>query len=181
LRDSKHLFFRQSQLAPRLCDWIESREGWSRLTTSIALKWLDEGLEHRGITRDLSWGAPVARKGFENKVYYVWFDAPIEYIGATKERADTAPDRREWKSWWYDSKDVEYVQFMAKDNVPFHAIMFPAMIMGTDEPWKLTDYIKSFNWLNYYRCKFSTSRHYGIFMDAALELLPADGTGRTGN
>src|SRR2546423_15516236 len=63
---------------------------------------------------------------------------------------------------------------MAKDTVPFHTIMFPAMIMGTDEPWKLADYIKGFNWLNYYGGKFSTSRHYGIFMDAALELLPAD-------
>ena len=160
VRDSKHLFFRQSQLAPRLRDWIGSRDGWPRLTTSIALKWLDEGLEDRGITRDLTWGVPVARKGFENKVYYVWFDAPIEYIGATKEWADAAPDGHDWKSWWYDPTDVEYVQFMAKDNIPFHTIMFPAMIMGTAEPSKLADYIKVFNWLNYYWGKFSTSRRF---------------------
>ena len=174
VRDSNHLFFLQSRLAPRLREWIETRDGWPRLTTSIALKWLDEGLDDRGITRDLTWGVPVGRPGFENKVYYVWFDAPIEYIGATREWAEAAPDGRDWKSWWYDATDVEYVQFMAKDNVPFHTIMFPAMIMGTDEPWKLADYIKGFNWLNYYGGKFSTSRHYGIFMDAALELLPAD-------
>ncbi|HEY2667923.1 MAG TPA: methionine--tRNA ligase, partial [Actinomycetota bacterium] len=174
VRDSNHLFFLQSRLAPRLREWIETRDGWPRLTTSIALKWLDEGLDDRGITRDLTWGVPVGRQGFENKVYYVWFDAPIEYIGATKEWADAVPDGRDWKSWWYDATDVEYVQFMAKDNVPFHTIMFPAMIMGTDEPWKLADYIKGFNWLNYYGGKFSTSRRYGIFMDAALELLPAD-------
>ena len=174
VRDSNHLFFLQSRLAPRLREWIESRDGWPRLTTSIALKWLDEGLDDRGITRDLSWGVPVDRQGFENKVYYVWFDAPIEYIGATKEWAEAVPEGRDWKSWWYGATDVEYVQFMAKDNVPFHTIMFPAMIMGTDEPWKLADYIKGFNWLNYYGGKFSTSRRYGIFMDAALELLPAD-------
>jgi methionyl-tRNA synthetase len=174
VRDSNHLFFLQSRLAPRLREWIESRDGWPRLTTSIALKWLDEGLDDRGITRDLAWGVPVDRPGFENKVYYVWFDAPIEYIGATKEWAEAVPDGRDWKSWWYDATDVEYVQFMAKDNVPFHTIMFPAMIMGTDEPWKLADYIKGFNWLNYYGGKFSTSRRYGIFMDAALDLLPAD-------
>jgi methionyl-tRNA synthetase len=174
VRDSNHLFFLQSRLAPRLREWIETRDGWPRLTTSIALKWLDEGVDDRGITRDLSWGVPVDRPGFENKVYYVWFDAPIEYIGATKEWAEAVPDGRNWKSWWYDATDVEYVQFMAKDNVPFHTIMFPAMIMGTDEPWKLADYIKGFNWLNYYGGKFSTSRRYGIFMDAALELLPAD-------
>ncbi|TMK53258.1 MAG: methionine--tRNA ligase [Actinobacteria bacterium] len=174
VRDSNHLFFLQSRLAPRLREWIETRDGWPRLTTSIALKWLDEGLDDRGITRDLTWGVPVDRQGFENKVYYVWFDAPIEYIGATKEWAEAVPSGRDWKSWWYDATDVEYVQFMAKDNVPFHTIMFPAMIMGTDEPWKLADYIKGFNWLNYYGGKFSTSRRYGIFMDAALELLPAD-------
>ena len=174
VRDSNHLFFLQSRLAPRLREWIETRDGWPRLTTSIALKWLDEGLDDRGITRDLTWGVPVDRPGFENKVYYVWFDAPIEYIGATKEWAEAVPDGRDWKSWWYGATDVEYVQFMAKDNVPFHTIMFPAMIMGTDEPWKLADYIKGFNWLNYYGGKFSTSRRYGIFMDAALELLPAD-------
>ncbi len=131
-------------------------------------------MDDRGITRDLTWGVPVDRPGFENKVYYVWFDAPIEYIGATKEWAEAVPDGRDWESWWYGATDVEYVQFMAKDNVPFHTIMFPAMIMGTDEPWKLADYIKGFNWLNYYGGKFSTSRRYGIFMDAALELLPAD-------
>ena len=174
VRDSNHLFFLQSRLAPRLREWIETRDGWPRLTTSIALKWLDEGLDDRGITRDLTWGVPVDRQGFENKVYYVWFDAPIEYIGATKEWAEAVPSGRDWKSWWYDATDVEYVQFMAKDNVPFHTIMFPAMIMGTDEHWKLADYIKGFNWLNYYGGKFSTSRRYGIFMDAALELLPAD-------
>jgi methionyl-tRNA synthetase len=174
VRDSNHLFFLQSRLAPRLREWIESRDGWPRLTTSIALKWLDEGLDDRGITRDLAWGVPVDRPGFENKVYYVWFDAPIEYIGATKEWAEAVPDGRDWKSRWYGATDVEYVQFMAKDNVPFHTIMFPAMIMGTDEPWKLADYIKGFNWLNYYGGKFSTSRRYGIFMDAALDLLPAD-------
>ncbi len=172
-QDSRHLYFLQSRLAPDLRNWIESRAGWPTLTTSIALKWLNEGLEDRGITRDLEWGVPVDRDGFEDKVYYVWFDAPIEYIGATKERSDlTGWD--DWKSWWYDAADVRYVQFMAKDNIPFHTIMFPAMIMGTREAWKLADYIKGFNWMNYYGGKFSTSRRHGIFMDGALELLPAD-------
>lgn len=172
-RDSKHLYLLQSQLAGEVREWIETRENWPHLTTSIALKWLNEGLEDRGITRDLEWGVPVDRAGFEDKVYYVWFDAPIEYIGATKARSDENGDD-EWRSWWYDAEDVSYVQFMAKDNVPFHTVMFPAMIMGTREPWKLADYIKGFNWLNYYGGKFSTSRGHGIFMDGALDILPAD-------
>lgn len=173
-RDSRHLYFQQSRLAPDLRSWIESREGWPILTTSIALKWLNEGLEDRGITRDLEWGVPVDRVGFEGKVYYVWFDAPIEYIAATKERSDELGTGDDWKSWWLEATDVNYVQFMAKDNIPFHTIMFPATIMGTREPWKLADYIKGFNWLNYYGGKFSTSRQHGIFMDGALEILPAD-------
>jgi methionyl-tRNA synthetase len=173
-RDSRHLYFLQSKLAPQLRKWIESRRDWPTITTSIALKWLNEGLEDRGITRDLEWGVPVDREGFEGKVYYVWFDAPIEYIGSTKELYDAAGNPEGWKAWWYAPSDVRYVQFMAKDNIPFHTIMFPAMIMGTKEPWKLADYIKGFNWLNYYGGKFSTSRQHGIFMDGALEILPAD-------
>ncbi len=173
-RDSRHLYLLQSRLAPRLRDWITSRTDWPTLTTSIALKWLNEGLEDRGITRDLDWGVPVDRDGFEGKVYYVWFDAPIEYIGATKEHSDARGLGDDWRSWWYDASDVRYVQFMAKDNVPFHTITFPATIMGSGEPWKVADYIKGFNWLNYYGGKFSTSRRHGVFMDSALEILPAD-------
>ena len=174
VRDDRHLYFLQSTLATQLREWIETRAAWPTLTTSIALKWLNEGLEDRGITRDLDWGVPVERRGYEDKVYYVWFDAPIGYLGATKEWADLDPSSRDWKSWWLDASDVVYTQFMAKDNVPFHTIMFPAMILGTGEPWKLADYIKGVNWLNYYGGKFSTSRKYGIFMDSALDLLPSD-------
>jgi methionyl-tRNA synthetase len=174
IRDSRHLFFRLSALEPELRAWITTRENWPQVTTSIALKWLNEGLEDRGITRDLKWGVAVDRPGFENKVFYVWFDAPIEYIGATKEWADRQSPAADWRSWWYDAGRVNYTQFMAKDNVPFHTIMFPATLMGTREPWKRPDYIKAFNWLKYYGGKFSTSQHRGVFMSDALDLLPAD-------
>jgi methionyl-tRNA synthetase len=172
--ETTHLFLLQSKLADRLADWIDSRQGWPNLVTSIANKWLNEGLHDRGITRDLSWGVPVDRPGFENKVFYVWFDAPIEYIAATREWADEAPDDRDWKSWWYEAEDVRYVQFMAKDNIPFHTISFPGTILGSGEPWKMVDFVKGFNWLNYYGGKFSTSRRRGVFMDQALEKFPAD-------
>ncbi|HYN09855.1 MAG TPA: methionine--tRNA ligase [Vicinamibacterales bacterium] len=173
IRESRHLFFKLPALAPELRTWIESKTDWPSVTVSIGLKWLDEGLQDRGITRDLRWGVPVDRPGFEDKVFYVWFDAPIEYIGVTKEWADLDP-ARDWRSWWFDADDVAYTQFMAKDNVPFHTIMFPATLIGTREPWKLPDFIKAFNWLTYDGGKFSTSRHRGVFMSDALELLPAD-------
>ncbi len=114
----------------------------------------------------------------EGKVFYVWFDAPIEYIAATQEWADAnGKTDADWQRWWrtdLGAQDVTYVQFMGKDNVPFHTLSFPATIMGSGEPWKLVDYIKSFNFLNYDGGQFSTSQGRGVFMDQALSILPAD-------
>lgn len=175
LRDSRHLFIDLPALGAEVRAWIDShRADWPTVTTSIAYKWLDEGLQARCITRDLKWGVPVDRPGYEDKVFYVWFDAPIEYIGSTKEWADLDPAHRDWKAWWQGGDSVRYTQFMAKDNVPFHTIIFPATIFGSREPWKQPDYVKGVNWLTYEGGKFSTRDHRGIFMDDALELLPAD-------
>ena len=179
IRDSTHLFLKQSEFVPKLRAWIDGhKHEWPQLVYSIANKWLEEGLQDRGITRDVDWGVPVpddiADGKLKGKVFYVWFDAPIEYIGATKEWADANGKGNVWKSWWYDAKDVRYYEFMGKDNVPFHTVGFPVTIMGSGEPWKLVDRIKGFNWLNYYGGKFSTSEHRGVFMDSAIEILPAD-------
>ena len=213
IRGSKHLFLRQSLFAGKLRQWIEAkRDRWPLLVTSIALKWLDEGLQDRGITRDLEWGVPVNAwewgpnpdgatpdiEGLAGKVFYVWFDAPIEYIAATWEWADAraaeagkgAADDHDWERWWREpaAADVTYVEFMGKDNVPFHTVGFPCTLFGVNEtlsadgtfspagnaPWKLVDQLKGFNWLDYYGGKFSTSQKRGVFMDHALELLPAD-------
>ncbi|MEU7254816.1 methionine--tRNA ligase [Streptomyces rimosus] len=180
VRETKHLFLLQSKLQGEVEKFIdEAGDEWPTLASSIARKWLTEGLHDRAITRDLDWGVPVPgdvwpELAAEGKVFYVWFDAPIEYIGSTKEWADADPANRDWKSWWYEADDVRYTEFMAKDNVPFHSVMFPATQLGTREPWKKVDFLKAFNWLTYYGGKFSTSQRRGIFTDAALELLPAD-------
>ncbi|MFG3050968.1 methionine--tRNA ligase [Kitasatospora sp. NPDC048239] len=183
VRETKHLFLLQSKLTDEVEEWIAANgDTWPVLASSIARKWLTEGLQDRAITRDLEWGVPVPADVWpelaaSGKVFYVWFDAPIEYIGATKEWADAAPagEVRDWKSWWYEADStVRYTEFMAKDNVPFHTVMFPATILGSRRPWKKVDYVKAFNWLTYYGGKFSTSQKLGIFTDVALELLPAD-------
>jgi methionyl-tRNA synthetase len=185
LRETKHLFLRQSAMRGQLSDWIESKADWPVLTTSIAKKWLNDGdgLQDRGITRDLDWGVPAQFEGapwqgMEGKVFYVWFDAPIEYIACAGEwAAATGQPEAAWERWWRTDKgahDVRYVQFMGKDNVPFHTLSFPATILGSGEPWKLVDYIKSFNYLNYDGGQFSTSQGRGVFMDQALSILPAD-------
>ena len=180
VRETRHLHLLQSRLQDRIADWVASKTEWPSLTKSIAGKWLKEGLRDRSITRDLVWGVPVAkdgvkRPGFENKVFYVWFDAPIAYIAATEEWA-LANDEN-WERWWRTDKggeDVKYVQVMGKDNVAFHTVSFPATILGSEEPWKTVDTLKSLNWLTWYGGKFSTSQNRGIFMDQALEILPAD-------
>jgi methionyl-tRNA synthetase len=174
VRESRHLFLLQSKVADDIRAWLESKTDWPVLARSIGLKWLNEGLEDRSITRDLKWGVPVDRPGFEDKVFYVWFDAPIAYIGATQEWAEAHDTPDAWRSWWYESDDVRYVQFMAKDNIPFHTISFPCTLIGSHEPWHLVDYLKGFNWLNYYGGKFSTSQGIGVDMQEALALLPAD-------
>lgn len=174
VRKSKHLFLALSRLSDEIHAWVSAHPQWPALTKSVAMKWLNEGLHDRGITRDLSWGVPVPREGYENKVFYVWFDAPIGYISASVDWAAEAPETRDWKSWWSGSTDVKCVQFMAKDNLPFHTIMFPAMLLGTRDSWKMADYIKGFHWLTYYGGKFSTSEGRGVFSDQALEILPPD-------
>src|SRR6185312_2924019 len=164
----------------RIRAWTDAQTGWPPLARAIAYKHLDEGLIDRGITRDLSWGFPVLkdglpRKGFEDKVYYVWFDDVLGYIGITREWADA--EGADWERWWRLDKgagDVHYVQFMGKDNVPFHSAYFPSTILGSEEPWKMVDVLKAFNWLNWYGGKFSTSQKRGVFMDQALEIAPAD-------
>lgn len=181
VRDTNHLYLKQSALSDDLRRWVNAAEGWPPLATSIALKWLDEGLRDRSITRDLKWGIPVTnkdgstREGFEGKVFYVWFDAPIEYIAATQDWADETGE--DWEAWWRTDKgadDVQYVQFMGKDNVAFHTLSFPTTIIGSGEPWKLVDQLKAFNWVTWYGGKFSTSEKRGVFMDQALDIAPSD-------
>ncbi|KCZ82968.1 methionyl-tRNA ligase [Hyphomonas adhaerens MHS-3] len=182
IRDTNHLYLLQGQMQDRIREWVNSKGAqWPSLAVSIANKWLDEGLIARAITRDLSWGVKVTdadgnpRPGYEDKVFYVWFDAPIGYISATQEWAEATGN--DWESLWKTDKgadEVEYVQFMGKDNVAFHTVSFPVTLLGCGEPWKTVDKLKAFNWVTWYGGKFSTSNKRGVFMDQALDLLPAD-------
>ncbi len=180
VRETRHLYQLHSKMADQIRAWVDSRADWATLPRAITYKHLDEGLQDRGITRDLAWGFPVLkdglpRPGFEAKVYYVWFDDVIGYIGITRDWADI--EGVDWERWWRTDRgagDVTYVQFMGKDNVPFHSVYFPSTILGSKEPWKTVDQLKAFNWLNWYGGKFSTSGKRGVFMDQALEILPAD-------
>ena len=176
VRLTPHLFFKLSLFENAVAEWVDSHQNWPVVTKSIAYKWIKEGLQDRCISRDLEWGVKIPKKGYEDKVFYVWFDAPIAYISMTKEWADIVEnDENAWKKWWKNNLDeVVYVQFMAKDNVPFHTVFWPAVMLGTKEKWKFADQIKGFNWLTYSGGKFSTSEKRGVFSDVALELFPSD-------
>lgn len=175
VRETKHLFLNLPKLEKQLAEWVKSKEPfWPDVAYSIAQKWLKEGLRPRCITRDLKWGFPVPKKGFEDKVFYVWFDAPIGYLGITKQWADEKPGERNWKDWWLDAKDVYYVQFMGKDNVPFHSISFPATLLGTGENWTKVDYLKGMSYLTFEGGKFSKSEQRGVFAEDAVKEFPAD-------
>ena len=182
IRDTNHLYLLQEKSQDQIRAWVNKKgANWPSLAVSIANKWLDEGLIARAITRDLSWGVEVigtdgkVRPGYEDKVFYVWFDAPIGYIAATQEWAEATGG--DWEALWRTDKgadETEYVQFMGKDNVAFHTVSFPVTLLGSGEPWKTVDKLKAFNWVTWYGGKFSTSNKRGVFMDQALDLLPAD-------
>ena len=175
VRETKHLFLNLPKIEGELAAWLKTKEPfWPDVAYTIAQKWLKEGLQERCITRDLKWGFKVNKKGYEDKVFYVWFDAPIGYIGITKQWADEKPQERSWKDWWQNPKEVRHVEFMGKDNVPYHAITFPATLLGTRENWTQVDFLKGFSYLTYEGGKFSKSENRGIFAEDAIKEFPAD-------
>ncbi|MFA7133130.1 MAG: methionine--tRNA ligase, partial [Bacteroidales bacterium] len=163
LKETKHLYIDLPKIEPDLIKWFnESKSKWSSIAVSVTEQWLKQGLKERCITRDLEWGVKIPLEGWENKVFYSWFDAPIGYIGITIE------NRKDWSDWWM-GKDVLLYQFMGKDNVPFHSIMFPAFLIGTRENYNLVNYLASTDYLNYEDKKFSKSKSIGVFGDAAKD------------
>lgn len=170
IKKTKHLFIKLNELQPQIERFVEERKHkWSDNALTTTKAWLREGLKERAITRDLSWGIPVPLKGYENKVFYVWFDAPIGYIAITKA------SREDWKKWWHNPEETKLVQFMGKDNIPFHTVLFPASLMGTKQKYTLLDTISVNEYLNYENAKFSKSRGIGVFGDNAKETgIPAD-------
>lgn len=168
MRPTKNLFFMASRVQGVWREWLKSHAPkWSKTASAIANGWASEGLRDTSITRDLPWGIPVNKPGYENKVFYVWFDAPWGYISISQAA------RENWDSWW-KNPDAHYAQFMAKDNVKFHAVFFPEQQLAMNDNWKTVDMLKSMNFLNFEGGKFSKSQHRGVFLDSAIEIAPAD-------
>ncbi|KDN51961.1 methionyl-tRNA synthetase [Tilletiaria anomala UBC 951] len=165
-RDSKHMFLRIDTLQPLTEAWArkESKEGgWSSNSITITESWFKEGLRPFSLTRDLKWGVPVPLEQMRGKVLYVWFDAPIGYPSIT---ANYTPD---WELWWKNPDQVALHQFMGKDNVRFHTVIFPSCLIGTKDSWTKLHQISTTEYLQYEGGKFSKSRNIGVFGDKASE------------
>jgi methionyl-tRNA synthetase len=171
-RPTGQLLLLQSRLAGELRAWLEAGSDLS--TRSICLDWLDRGVEDWSITCDLNGGIPVDRTGFEGVAYEARFNAPIAYIGATREWAEARGEPGAWRRWWRASDDVRYVQFMTSEDVPTHTVCFPCTLIGSREAWKLADVIKAFDPLTYYGDRSPAAAGNSAFMDSAVELLAVD-------
>ncbi|XP_023230927.1 methionine--tRNA ligase, cytoplasmic-like [Centruroides sculpturatus] len=172
MRTSNHLFLNLPKLEPLLKDWLDNSTKcgeWSQTAKVICNSWLKDGLKPRCITRDLKWGTPVPLEEYKNKVFYVWYDAPIGYPSITANYTE------KWEEWWKQPNDVQLYQFMAKDNVPFHGIIFPSCLLGTGDPYTKVNHLAAVEYLNYEDTKFSKSRGIGVFGNDAKETnIPPD-------
>ncbi|KAK4471932.1 hypothetical protein MN116_004618 [Schistosoma mekongi] len=172
VRSSRHLFLDLPKIEDKLNTFVEQRINdpscfWTSNACTISNSWLRDGLKPRCITRDLHWGVPVPLEAYKEKVFYVWFDAPLGYLSIT------ANYTKHWQQWWQPSSDddaeIELFQFMAKDNVPFHSIIFPGCLLAADDGYTLVKHLLSTEYMNYENTKFSKSRGIGVFGDDAIK------------
>jgi methionyl-tRNA synthetase len=167
LRETKHWYLPLDKWEPKLREWIlEGHKEWKTNVYGQCKSWLDLGLQPRAVSRDLDWGVPVPVEGAEGKVLYVWFDAPIGYISNTKE---ALPDT--WQTWWKDT-ETRVVNFIGKDNIVFHCIVFPAMLMAYGDNYQLPDNVPANEFLNLEGDKISTSRNWAVWLHEYLVDFP---------
>ena len=171
-KKTKHLYIDLPKALPLLQNWMvdASHNGfWANNAIQMTKSWIRDGLKERCITRDLKWGIPVPKPGYEDKVFYVWFDAPIGYVSISANATE------DWKKWWFDPQGTELFQFIGKDNIPFHTVIFPSCQLATGENWTMLHHMSSTEYLNYEGGKFSKSLGIGIFGNDVQDTgIPAD-------
>ena len=190
IKKTNHLYIDLPGIKEILENWIKTasvKGFWANNAVQMTQSWIRDGLKERAITRDLKWGIPVPRKGYENKVFYVWFDAPIGYISITGTLGEEIAEGKikDYGSfsnkndfldyWWKSPEKTDLYQFIGKDNIPFHTVIFPSSLLGSGENWTMLHHISSTEYLNYESGKFSKSRGVGVFGTDAMETgIPSD-------
>ncbi len=172
LKETEHWFLPLGDLQHKIEEWLKEKKNWKPNVMGQVRSWLDAGLSDRAVTRDLNWGVPVPHPDAKGKVLYVWFDAPIGYISATKEWALEKGEPDLWKTYWQD-KETQLIHFIGKDNIVFHCIMFPAMLM-TYGKFVLPDNVPANEFLNLEGDKLSTSRNYAVWLEDYMEKFDPD-------
>jgi methionyl-tRNA synthetase len=172
-RKTTHWYLELPKFADRLREWLAANTHWRDNVRKFCLSWLDEGLADRAITRDIDWGVPVPLDEAVGKVLYVWFDAPIGYVSSTIEWAQKRGEPEKWRDYWLDP-DSKVVHFIGKDNIVFHAIVWPAMLMGQPESYNLPFQIPANEFLNLEGRKISTSRNWAVWAEDAVADFQVD-------
>ncbi len=173
LRPTTHWFLPMGDWQDKLSAFIDSHPEWKDNVKQYCRGYFDAGLQDRAVTRDLAWGVPVPLDDHEGKVFYVWFDAPIGYVSATREWAQAQGDAEAWRTWWQND-ETRLIHFIGKDNIFFHAMMFPAVIMAHSEDYVLPDNVPANEFLNLEGQKLSTSKGFAVWLPEYLEKFEAD-------
>lgn len=172
-KSTDHWFFQMNKVRDELLEWLRNNKELEDNVRNYSLNWVEEGLKERSVTRDVSWGVPAPFPGADGKTIYVWFDALLGYISASLEYFEREGKVDEFAKWWKD-KTTKTIYFIGKDNIPFHAIIFPSMLLASKEGYPLPWKISATEYLLFQEEKFSKSRGIGVWADEALEILPPD-------
>lgn len=170
---TKHWFFDLSVLGPKIEKWLEANNSLPKNVKSTAMGWIEEGLKPRSLTRDNRWGIPSPFPGSEGKTIYVWFEALLGYISATIEYFNAVGRPDEWQKYWKGEDAISYY-FVGKDNIVFHAVILPAMLIASGDHYVLPTNIPATEYLMYEGQKFSKSRKIGVWIDEALEIMDVE-------
>lgn len=173
LKDTEHFFLHLEKYQDRLREYVEYSTHWKPHVKNFTASWVEEGLRPRAVTRDIDWGIPVPKAGWENKVIYVWFDAVIGYLSASKEYSNLIEKKEHWENWWCDKNSKSYY-FIGKDNIPFHTVIWPIELMAYGKDYNLPYDVPANHFLNIEGEKFSTSRGHAVWVRELLEKLSPD-------
>jgi methionyl-tRNA synthetase len=173
IKTSEHLFFALSKFEPKLINWMKDKKHWKPSVLKFTENWLKNGLKDRAITRDIDWGVKIPIEGYEDKRIYVWFDAVIGYLSASKEWSQRSGNPNKWKDWWKD-KNAKHYYFLAKDNIPFHSLIWPSILMGYDNSLDLPYDIPANEYLKLKGEQFSKSRGTAVWVPDILKNFDVD-------
>ncbi|MCF7858092.1 MAG: methionine--tRNA ligase [Candidatus Cloacimonetes bacterium] len=173
IKSTVHWYLELPKFEEELREWLATKTYWKDNVKNFVLGWLNEGLQERGITRDLDWGVPIPLENTQGKVLYVWFDAPIGYLSSTKEWAEKRDEPEKWKDYWLD-QNTKMIHFLGKDNIPFHTIIWPAMLSKQKEGFILPHDVPANEYLNLEGEKMSTSRNWTVWVEDYLKYFEGE-------